>query len=362
LALVALAVSGAVYNWLAVRHLRSIYPPPGKLYAVNGKAMHLYCTGEGAPTVVLEAGMGNDSLIWVKVQPPLSKTTLVPRFRGMEGSFSAIFPTGSGGLTPPFHGIGVLVCSYDRIGVGWSEAQDGGHDSNSVADRLHVLLSEAEVRGSIVLMGHSIGGIHIRSYAFRFPREVAGLVLVDSPTPLEVTNVSAEVRALRHDADRDISMRKWRTALGMARLMGECSRVQSGFESYTDWVKADSCIPSQFDALLAEASASEASGQETLGTGPFGDLPVLVVSSDLTVSPPGSPFSAEVLQRMATVRNAGQEDLKKLSTRSRRIIAKGSGHYVQIDRADLLNREVPVFIDEIRTHAMPSKNGTTETE
>jgi len=70
LALVALAVSGAVYNWLAVRHLRSIYPPPGKLYAVNSKPMHLYCTGEGAPTVVLEAGMGNDSLIWVKVQPP----------------------------------------------------------------------------------------------------------------------------------------------------------------------------------------------------------------------------------------------------------------------------------------------------
>ena len=34
---------------------------------------------------------------------------LVPRFRGMEGSFSAIFPTGSGGLTPPFHGIGVLA-------------------------------------------------------------------------------------------------------------------------------------------------------------------------------------------------------------------------------------------------------------
>jgi hypothetical protein len=65
---------------------------------------------------------------------------------------------------------------------------------------------------------------------------------------------------------------------------------------------------------------------------------------------------------LATERNAGQEDLKKLSTRSRRIIAKGSHHYVQIDRADLLNREVAVFIDEIRTRTMPSKNGTTETE
>jgi hypothetical protein len=65
---------------------------------------------------------------------------------------------------------------------------------------------------------------------------------------------------------------------------------------------------------------------------------------------------------LATVPDAGQEDLKKLSTRSRGIIAKGSSHYLQIDRADLLNREVPVFIDEIRTHTTSSKNGTTETE
>lgn len=190
-ALVALAVVGATYNWWAVRHLRSTYGPPGMLYAVNGKAMHLYCTGEGAPTVVLEAGMGNDSLIWVKVQPPLSKSA--------------------------------RVCSYDRIGEGWSEAQVGGRDSNSVADRLHVLLSVAGIRAPVVLMGHSIGGLYIRSYASRFPGEVAGLVLVDSSTPPEMKNVPAEVRALRRRADRDMSIMKWRTALGIARLMGECS-------------------------------------------------------------------------------------------------------------------------------------------
>ena len=46
---------------------------------------------------------------------PASLRNLVPRFRGMEGSFSAIFPTGSGGLTPPFHGIGVLVILVTQV-------------------------------------------------------------------------------------------------------------------------------------------------------------------------------------------------------------------------------------------------------
>lgn len=53
--------------------------------------------------------------------------------------------------------------------------------------------------------------------------------------------------------------------------------MQPGFDAYADRLKADSCIPSQFDTVFAEAAASEVSGQETLGTGPFGDLPVLIL-------------------------------------------------------------------------------------
>jgi len=58
-----------------------------------------------------------------------------------------------------------------------------------------------------------------------------------------------------------------------------------------------------------------------------------------------------------------QEDLKKLSTRSRRIIAKGSGHSIQNDRADLIEKEVPLFIAQIRgTAPQPANYGSTVTE
>ncbi len=80
-----------IYNAAALRYYRAIYPPPGKIYSVNGHDMHLYCTGEGSPTLSWTRAGGNDSLAWAKVQPELSKIT--------------------------------RVCSYDRAGLGWSTPQ-----------------------------------------------------------------------------------------------------------------------------------------------------------------------------------------------------------------------------------------------
>ena len=58
-----------------------------------------------------------------------------------------------------------------------------------------------------------------------------------------------------------------------------------------------------------------------------------------------------------------QEDLKKLSKHSRRIIAKGSTHYIQLDRSELIEREVPLFIEQIRgTMPQPENYGSTMTE
>ena len=61
--------------------------------------------------------------------------------------------------------------------------------------------------------------------------------------------------------------------------------------------------------------------------------------------------------------NRMQEDLKNLSTCSRRIIAKDSTHYIQIDRSDVLKKEVPIFIQQIRGNAAePANYGSTITE
>ena len=93
-------------------------------------------------------------------------------------------------------------------------------------------------------------------------------------------------------------------------------------------------------------------------TGPYGALPILIFSQDpVKATSDGEPAD------IAAAWNQMQEDLKKLSTRSRRIVARGSPHYIQLVRAGLIEREVPVFIEQIRgTAPEPAEYGSTTTE
>jgi pimeloyl-ACP methyl ester carboxylesterase len=125
--------------------------PLGRLVSVGDHRLHLYCTGTGSPTVVLEAGMGGNHLDWIRAQPQISKAT--------------------------------RVCSYDRAGYGWSDPGPKPRTAEQIATELSLLLRNAEIRGPIVLVGHSFGGILSLYYARRFPGQVAGLVLVDSMHP-----------------------------------------------------------------------------------------------------------------------------------------------------------------------------------
>jgi pimeloyl-ACP methyl ester carboxylesterase len=330
--LVVVSVGGsATFNALAIHHYRVMNPSPGNLYVVHGHRMHIYCTGQGSPSLVLDAGLGNDSLIWGKVQLELSKTT--------------------------------RVCSYDRAGFGWSDPQSGPRDADRIADELHSLLTQAGVTGPTVLMGHSIAGIYIRAYATRYPQDLAGLIFVDGSTPLQEER--AEFKAIASKAPSPalgLLLMKSVFTLGIPRIMGVCSHPMPGFEVHAGKMLAEDRCRLSASAIRLEYESIRQSGDETIHSGPFGNLPILIFSHD-----PDTPLPGRIPQKLkndfASVWNQMQEDLKNLSARSQRIIAKGSGHYVQIDRADILNKEVTIFIQQIRgTGPQLADYGSTKTE
>jgi pimeloyl-ACP methyl ester carboxylesterase len=103
----------------------------------------------GAPTVVFLAGLDAELTDWNAVQPAVAM-------------------------------LGARAFAYDRAGVGRSGPHTGARPSSVVADELRAALAVAGLRPPYVLVAHSVAGFHARVFAHRFPRDVAGLVLVDA--------------------------------------------------------------------------------------------------------------------------------------------------------------------------------------
>ncbi|HWI65797.1 MAG TPA: alpha/beta hydrolase [Symbiobacteriaceae bacterium] len=143
-------LAGLIYQPIATAVDARRYPPPGRMVAVNGHRLHIRCEGSGQPTVVLEAGLGGSSLDWSLVVPGIARQS--------------------------------RVCVYDRAGYGWSEPGPLPRTGTAVADELHTLLIRAEEPGPYIIAAHAVGGIYARVFAGRYPRETAGLVLVDPPS------------------------------------------------------------------------------------------------------------------------------------------------------------------------------------
>jgi pimeloyl-ACP methyl ester carboxylesterase len=301
------------------------HSPPGQTFLVGGHAMRIDCSGSGSPALILDAGLGNDGLIWGGVQPTLAKTT--------------------------------RVCSYDRAGFGWSDTLPPPRDADHIATELHGLLAAAHITGPVVLMGHSIAGIYIRDYATRYPENVAGLIFVDASTPWQNRNPIFKAHPDPGPSRFGALLKKAAVAAGIPRLLGECSRTFPGFGVQAARLQAEDQCHDRSASVAGELESFDRSGEETAHTGPYGTLPILIFSQDPAhTAAQGEPVA------VAKEWSQMQEDLKLLSTRSRRIIAKGSSHYIQGDRPDLIEREVPIFIDQIRgTTPEPRDYGSTQT-
>ena len=104
--------------------------------------------------------------------------------------------------------------------------------------------------------------------------------------------------------------------LGIPRLTGQCSQPFPGFDAHAARLQAEDICHFQVSAWSAEMDSFDRSGQETIRTGPYGALPILIFSQDPAKTQVG------MTALMASDWNQVQEDLKNLSTHSRRIVAK----------------------------------------
>jgi pimeloyl-ACP methyl ester carboxylesterase len=153
LALIVLALLvGFTYEQVGRARDSSQLPPRvGQAVDIGGRTLNLYCSGQGAPTVILEPGGNSPGYEQLALQ---SKMAVFTR-----------------------------TCWYDRAGVGWSDPPPSPRTSASIVSDLHQALQRAGVLPPYVMAGGSVGGEYVHIYSARYPSDVAGLVLIDSSVP-----------------------------------------------------------------------------------------------------------------------------------------------------------------------------------
>ena len=253
--LVLILVAGLVYQAAGSAADAQHFPPPGELVDVGGYQMHLYCTGTGSPTVVLEALSGGFSSYWGWVQPEIAKTT--------------------------------RVCSYDRAGRGWSEAAPVEQDLWQTADALHTLLQQAGEPGPYVLVGHSIGGLYTRAFISEYSDEVVGLVLLDSAHPEQFARYPAMAEE-NQSYLRMSGVFPFLARIGLFRLYfstgGEIDLGELASRQH-DEVAAAWSSPGYFSSQRTEILSGEQIFTQAQSLGSLGDLPLAVITAGEGTTP-----------------------------------------------------------------------------
>lgn len=262
--------------------------PPGRLVAVGGQSLHIHCQGSGSPAIVLDAGLGGVSAEWFALQRQLAALT--------------------------------QVCSYDRAGMGWSDAAVGPRTSVYLVADLYGLLKNSGIQGPYLLVGHSFGGVNAQLFARRYPEDTAGLVLLDSSHPEQVERFLAA----------PISLNTAPSKRGLVQFAKPELPANLPAELATPVMQLIMQRKSRH-AMVEEYFGFRESLQRVANADPMPDVPVIVISHGQRIWPNTS--KGDLIERLWVELQA---DLANGVSRAAHLVASNSGHHIHLDQPNLV--------------------------
>lgn len=317
--LLVMAVVALLAGAKAKADLKAKYPAPGQLVDVGGYRLHINCQGTGSPTVVMEAGLTDPSLMWALVQPQIAATT--------------------------------RVCSYDRAGLGWSDPSPKPRTAETMVAELHTLLTNANIPGPYVLVGHSTGGMLVRLYANKYPADVVGMVLVDAQHEDQFERISdTQQKAVKDSfakAHQTMLLLKGLVLTGLGALQPatfEEARLPSPErEALSALLVSDSKFveakTAEYDAIFESLAQVRAAHITSLGNIPL----VVLYRGEYGGYMPGMTAEAEKSYWQGL-----QTELATLSPQGQLVQAGQSSHYIQLDQPDLVVAAILQVLKAVR--------------
>jgi pimeloyl-ACP methyl ester carboxylesterase len=254
------------------------------LVDIGERRLFAEVAGTGIPTVVLEAGRGAWSATWEPIWVDLVALTRVVR--------------------------------YDRAGLGRSDPVVVPRTCADLAVDLHRLLQRVAQPGPYILVGHSIGGLTIRLYAYHYPQEIVGMVFVD-PTHHDAFARKRAVLPPESPSD-SVSLREIREQLNQ-------QPIPSG----------DDLI----DTLLCQEQAR--------GCGRLGAMPLIV----LTGMRRFADIPDELSAGFSALKWELHQDVVRLSDQGMLMRAEHSGHEIPSDEPVRILEAIRMLVDTLRARA-----------
>jgi pimeloyl-ACP methyl ester carboxylesterase len=312
----------------AVTSAQSADPqPPGKLVDLGGHRLHVNCSGHGAPTVVVENGLGDFSFDWILVQARVAHFT--------------------------------RICTYDRAGYAWSDPGPMPRTFAQVNLELHDALQKLGEKGPFVLVGHSYGGPVVRSYAAAYPAEVAGIVLVDAAHeglrvqvgPKQTIRLGADVQAREIPAPREAmnpSDKPGEVPPGPGHPMALESIYHNlpPFEQKLHiWAQKQASVEIAEDSQRQWSDQTFAAWLADPGKASLGPVPLIV----LTRAKSGYTQDLDVsAAQMEQERKEGQARLVSLSSDSEQIMVN-SGHNMHLEAPSDVEAAIRRMVEAVRS-------------
>lgn len=304
LVVLAVASIGALVQDLTGARSNEAYPAPGQTYSVGDHRLHLDCRGTGGPTVVLFNGLGETSASWTRITRGIGTTT--------------------------------RVCAYDRAGQGWSDDAATPQDGVTAAGDLQSLLAVAGEHGPYVLVGHSTGGPYAMTYAATYPEQVAGMVLLDSSSPRQLTDIPSyplQYAVMR----RGLAIMPMLTRLGLGSLITPASQLPA---EDADRVQAIASTPRAARNGRDEIAMAPVVFEQAQALSTLGDRPLAVLTASETLATVGW--------------DAAQDRIAGLSTDSvhREVESTHAGLVEDPDPSAESVRTITAVVHAVRSHSL----------
>lgn len=304
----------------------SAFAKPQQRLDIGGRKLHLYCSGAGSTTVIFDSPSGDGGWSWFKVQPEVARHT--------------------------------RACTYDRAGLGFSDPAPRPNTSENAVEDLHKALGAAGIKPPYLLVGNSLGGSNAQVFAYRYPKEVKGLVLVEPQTENEtarldkvtggkVKQVYAMVKQQEQYCLREAEKGFKPGSQPLANCIGNPSEFYGPVLGKA--VRKSEMTKSYWRTRIDEYNAIDTSDDQLRALRkPFGDMPLLVLTRG--VSPyavPGKPQSA-LNKAMEDENEKIHKEIAALSTKGKQRVVPGAAHVIQAEQPAAVAQAVLEVLRQIK--------------